>query len=311
MHTAKLSVALGLCGAILSMTGGSAQSEEFHVNERVALPFPAGITVSSQCGAVDDLQHVEFYQGDLGVTRAYVDTNEKSTAQLQWLSDADMKVAAPDLSPGNVAGQRWCTATLISKNQLLTAGHCFDVAKGEEGWVTPFSLGADGQPVYAESKAIAKLQFANFEYQLNGTTGVIRTPIVFPVTALVEYREGQLDYAVVELGPNKDGKLAGDLYTPAKFLTTASDKDALLAIIQHPQGDPKKIEAGVVLGKSGSDLFYSDIDTFGGSSGSGVRNADGSVVAVHTNGGCEIEPDPDSANRGVLLEAIAKVSNVF
>ncbi|APG86816.1 hypothetical protein SAMCCGM7_pB0100 (plasmid) [Sinorhizobium americanum CCGM7] len=86
--------------------------------------------------------------------------------------------------------------------------------------------------------------------------------------------------------------------------------DELLTIIQHPQGDPKKIEAGKLLSFDTRDLLYSDIDTHGGSSGSGVRNSAGAVIGVHTNGGCV--PDvPDSANRGVSMPAIAAVSDML
>lgn len=292
-----------------SMGAGSVLAQDFEVDERVALPFPPGIALQSQCGQVDDLQHVEFYDGTLGVDRPYVDTHEPTTVQMQWLDEAEIRSRLPDHSPGNVAGNRWCTGTLLDNHRVLTAGHCFDVADGGGGyWVTPYKLGTDGSPQFASPDELATLQVVNFGYQINGATGEIRDAKVYPIVALVEYREGgdHLDYAVIELGPGADGKLPGDVYEPADVSTRAATIGENLAIIQHPHGDPKKVEAGKVLGTSGAILYYDDIDTHGGSSGSGVRDREGTVIGVHTNGGCQ-----HSANRGVSLNSVADVSDIF
>ena len=56
-------------------------------------------------------------------------------------------------------------------------------------------------------------------------------------------------------------------------------------------------------------MFYSNLDTFGGSSGSGVRDDIGDVIGVHTNGGCRT--DGTGVNRGVTMPAIAAVSDFF
>ncbi|TIL96303.1 MAG: trypsin-like serine protease [Mesorhizobium sp.] len=287
-------------------------SQENDVNPRKALPFPAGISLESQCGVVDDLQHVEFYDGMLGVPVGYVEEHEASTVQLQWLDESRMRERMPDYVPGNIEGVRWCTGTLFDDRHVLTAGHCFDTHDGSDGWLTPWRIDESGDPEYAEPTSLAQLQVVNFKFQRDRQTGANRTPDTFPVIKLVEYRQGSdsLDYAIVELARNDEGILPGERYAPAMIAVRDGVVDGLLTIIQHPQGDPKKIEAGKLLSFDIRDLFYSDIDTHGGSSGAGVRDSAGAVIGVHTNGGCV--PDVlNSANRGVSMTAIAAVSDIF
>ncbi|WP_306755269.1 trypsin-like serine peptidase [Paracoccus actinidiae] len=295
---------------LVALAVGPACAETPEFNSRPALPFPDGLSLESQCGLVDDLQHVEFYDGSLGIAENYVAQHEKTTVQLQWLTEPEIAAKLPDHAPGNVAGERWCTATLVNPTTLLTAGHCFDIGQGEVGWVTPFRFSSNGLPEFAEPEVLAMLFVANFGYQLSVQDGAMRDPDVFPVVALKEYRLGGLDYAIVEIGEDNEGRLPSELNHPVGK-TDVRDVSAteLLALIQHPQGDPKKIEAGSARETVGSSIFYDNIDTHGGSSGSGVRDADGDVVAVHTNGGCS--PSGGGANRGVLMKSIASVSSHF
>lgn len=295
---------------VLSLSVSSANSQEPEFNARPALPFPPGVTLESQCGLVDDLQHVELYDGTLGVSKAFVAEHEPTTFQLQWFDETDIFAALPDHAPGNVGGQRWCTATLISPSTALTAGHCFDIGRGGLSWLTPHKFDATGRPIFAEPEVLATLFKANFGYQLSAENGQLREPDVFPVTALLEYRHGDLDYAIIELGQNGAGQLPGDLgHTPGVLDVRSVTDGESLTIIQHPQGDPKKIEAGGAQTSSNPWLFYDNIDTRGGSSGSAVRDSDGEVVAVHTNGGCT--ETGGGANRGVLLRSIADVSDLL
>ena len=105
----------------------------------------------------------------------------------------------------------------------------------------------------------------------------------FAVTGLIEYRLGGLDFAIVRLAGNP-GTTFGT--------TPISQVDAVLngmaCIIGHPAGRPKRIEAGPVTLLQGDSIGYNDIDTLGGNSGSGIlQAADGRIVGVHTNGGCD------------------------
>jgi hypothetical protein len=293
---------LALGGVFSHLEPGATADETIKTDERPALPFPPGVSVQSQCGDVDDLQNVETYDGSLGVSQEYVKDNELSTVQLQWLDEASIISRLPGYSPGNVARQRWCTGTLISEKLVLTAGHCFD-PQSETGWITPFKIGSDGAPDYAKADVLAPLLIVNFGYQVDGVTGAIRVPTVFPIKSLLEFRRGSLDYALVELEIAEGNSLPAKVH-PAEINLSAVPDQEVLGLIQHPQGEPKKIEAGKLLRTSANELFYNDIDTWGGSSGAGIRNSTGQIVGVHTNGGCESD-----ANRGVSLEAIAAVSD--
>lgn len=290
---------------------------------RPALPINSDIGFESQCGFSNEQQDVELYDGTLGVPRAYVDTYEPSTAQLQWLTADEMVALLPDdFDTGNVSGQRWCTGTLVDDDIILTAGHCFDTQSGQNSWITPSRLDSDSVESFASPKTLARLMKVNFGYQRNGNTFSVREGFSFPIVELVEYRVGNLDYAVVQIGMNEAGELPKDLkrsvlnaqgdedlverFPKAKISARGVVANETLAIIQHPQGRVKQVDAGSAFAPVGPHLFYGNIDTHGGSSGSGVRDGSGTVVAIHTNGGCT---DTGGANRAVTLEAVSQLSD--
>jgi hypothetical protein len=79
----------------------------------------------------------------------------------------------------------------------------------------------------------------------------------------------------------------GNTYGWTAFATVDTAVGSMLAILGHPAGVPKRIEAGPATALSGGILSYNDIDTLGGNSGSGILESPGGrLVGVHTNGGC-------------------------
>ncbi|WJI42192.1 trypsin-like peptidase domain-containing protein [Mesorhizobium sp. C120A] len=245
------------------------------------------------------------------MSQDYVRANEPSTVQLQWLNETSIRSRLPNDFPGNVSGQRWCTGTLITDTLVLTAGHCFEI-QDKYGWTSPYKRGINHERIYAEPSVIATLFVANFEYQVDKDTGQIRTPKVFPVVRLVELEQGKLDYSIVELGRDPEGKLPGDRIAPASLSQQAPQEGDVVGIIQHPQGEPKKIEAGRLLSAAGNTLLYDDIDTWGGSSGAGIRDGSGKLIGVHTNAGCtSTKNHSEGANKGVKIRALAAVSDQF
>jgi V8-like Glu-specific endopeptidase len=246
--------------------------------------------LESICGATDDSQPVEQYNGTLGVTTAFVTAHQSPVGQLQWNNN----LATLYTNPGNVSGVRWCTGTLISNDLFLSAGHCFDQSGGN--WIRP----ADNTTGATISPAeIATNMHVNFNYQVD-PTGVLRVEQSYPILSLVEYRLGGLDFSIVRLGGNP-----GAIWGITQVATTDAATGDMLCIIGHPAGWPKRIEAGPCLNVAGTTITYDDIDTLGGNSGSGVlRASDGRIVGVHTNGGCGANSPGIGSNSGVRITSI-------
>lgn len=218
----------------------------------------------SLCGT-RDLQHVNSYDGRLGVSQTYVKKYKGAVGALT--------------SKNTPTGGRYCTGTLIGQDLFLTASHCVSSS-------TPS-------------------HFVAFRYERKAGSTALETQELFKIKAVVE--EGAkkgVDYAIVRLE-----RPAGATFGVTKMRPQDPKDSAVLAIIQHPSGEPKQIEAGKLQGLSGNYLRYADIDTLPGSSGSGVLDADGYLVGVHTNGGCT--SSGSGANSGVRLSQAAKVSAII
>lgn len=244
------------------------------------------------CGTTDDSQPVEQYNGTLGVTKAFVNSHQSCVAQVQWNND----LASKYTSPGDVNNIRWGTGTMISKDLFLTAGHLFD--QTGNNWTRPKDniTGATISP-----QQIALNMHLNFNYQVD-PSGTLRTEEKFPITQLIEYRLGGLDYAICRIGNNP-----GNTFGINGLSTVDAAVGDMLCIMGHPLGVPKRVEAGPCSSLSDVNIFYNDIDTLGGNSGSGIlRASTGLLVGVHTNGGCN--PQGTGSNLGFRISKIKAVS---
>jgi V8-like Glu-specific endopeptidase len=249
------------------------------------------VTQASICGSSNDMQNVEQYNGLLGPSTAFAAAHQSPVFNLKWKSDLSSRYT----KPGNVAGARWCTGTMLTADIGITAGHCFDI--DGNGWTWPRN-NSTGTAITSAQGALEML--ADFNYQVD-PSGRARAISTFNVSELVEYRLGNVDYAVVRLSGNP-GATFGTT-TISSLELTLND---IITIIQHPEGQLKKIHAGPVAGFDGNYVAYSTADTLGGSSGSGVLNTStGYVQAIHTNGGCT---SSGGANQGVRVLAITAVS---
>jgi V8-like Glu-specific endopeptidase len=251
--------------------------------------------LESICGAADDSQDVEQYDGNLGVTAAFVAEHQRSVGQIQWNSD----LASIYQNPGNVSGTRWCSGVLIGEDLFLTAGHCFD--RQSPGWQRPR---INGSSQVISSDEIARNMHVNFNFQFD-PFGNPRPEVRHAIVELIENRLGSLDFAIVRLAGSP-----GQQFGNALIAEEDADEGEMLCIIGHPAGVPKRIEAGPALAPDGAMIRYDDIDTLGGNSGSGINRAsDGRIVGVHTNGGCSIRsPDRDDFNFGMRISALIAAS---
>ena len=296
--------------AIIELAGPPELKVKQLLDRRQLLAFELGhvdaeiesVARESECGLTDDTQDVETYDGTLGVSRAFVAQHERPVGQLQWLADLFGRFTGPNDFPGDVADVRWGSGGLFDNDLFITAGHCFDQEGG--GWQRPRRNGFTIQPA-----EIARLMKVNFNFQVNGETGQVRPGDSFPVEELLEYRLGNLDFAIVRLGRNAADQLPGELHgtlrLAAQNLTAAGE---ILCLIQHPSGRPKRIEAGPMLHNVGIQIAYDSLDTEGGSSGAPILSPTGEIVGVHTNGGCSAF---SGFNFGVPIGAIRSASSVI
>ncbi len=220
----------------------------------------------SLCGP-NNLQHVNNYDGTLGATVAAVWSHKHPVGAMEEPSLVD---------PLDAAKSKYCSGTLIGRGLFLTAGHCVGV-------------GTVGDAV-------------SFNYERTpGSATALNGEKKYTITAVVEDSLGGLDYAIVRLAGNP-----GDTFGWTRLASAAPAVGDLVTIIQHPAGQAKQVEVGPLAALAGSSLQYADLDTLPGSSGSGVLNASGYLVGVHTNGGCA--PDGTGANSGTRMTSIAAVS---
>lgn len=178
-------------------------------------------------------------------------------------------------------GQKFCSGTLIGPNLFLTASHC---------------IGYDTVG-----------QYIAFNYEKEKNRSSLLKQEFFKITKVVEDGLNGLDFAILQL----EGQ-PGLKYGYAKTRKASLDSNHVLTIIQHPSGFPKKVEVGHYRNKLGSYMEYNDLDTEPGSSGSGVLDKNGDLVAVHTNGGCTSATGPKaSGNMGVKMTLIKAISNIL
>lgn len=252
---------------------------------------PYAEVLRSICGATDDSQEVEQYDGTLGVTVAFVNAHERPVVQVQWNSN----LAATFTNPGDVSGVRWGTGTLIGPDLVLTCGHLFD--PDPNGWTIPRQ---NGTSTPLSPQQAAQAMHVNLNYQVDAG-GTLQAEQSFAITQLVEYRLGGLDMALFRVAGNP-----GNTYGWSEFGTANPAVGDMLAIIGHPVGAPKRIEAGPATQVTATTIRYADIDTLGGNSGSGILHSpSGRVVGVHTNGGCTAS---GGSNSGVAIAAIVAAS---
>ncbi|WP_434423892.1 trypsin-like serine peptidase [Nannocystis pusilla] len=174
-------------------------------------------------------------------------------------------------------GVKFCSGTLVGTNLFLTASHCVD------------------------AHAVERFVGMNYEYYRGDETALNEVKF-YPVREVVWDDPGR-DTALLRLGGDPGAEFGW-----ADIRETPVAVGEMTAIIQHPLGDPKQIEAGKISGVSRGRLSYDDTDTQPGSSGAGVLDAEGLLVGVHTDPGCTLQ---GGANEGRLIARSLAASPVL
>jgi hypothetical protein len=268
-----------------------------------ALDLRAEALAFDICDDTDESQDVERYDGTLGVDIELVRRCSPAVGQLQWLDDLPERFTQQGSSVGDVNGARWASGAMISETRFLTTGHSFNLFQVTD-WQPPRRNWQIIDPYEA-----ATLMKANFNYQIDAATGRVRVEDSFPILRLLEIGS-RFDYAIAELGRNRTGDTPGRKYGFLNFARRDSLlRGEMLCVIQHPDGRPKKIEAGPLLDIVERQIRYDSIDTQGGSSGSPVLSSAGEIVGVHSNGGCTNFVNP--YNYGVSIGGIREESSIL
>jgi len=208
---------------------------------------------------------------------------------------------------GLCAGERFadqptggsCSGTLIDDNLVLTAGHC----------------------VTSDDECRNMRVVFGYYYESQGSLSTVTSEDVFSCVsrrawALEDANGLSLDYAIVQLD-----RSASPRYTPA---TVNADSRGIVegtsvAVIGSGSGLPLKIDTGGTVRNaraSARDFFVTNLDTFGGNSGSGVFDPQtGEVVGILVSGdtdyvesgGCTVVNECSSS--GCAGENVTYVAN--
>jgi hypothetical protein len=194
-----------------------------------------------------------------------------------------------------------CTAFVVAPDVIATAGHCVRL------------LGS--------SRIV-------FGFRNEKKSGQVQIPAIIPASEV--YRSGQIlaqkydpagaDYALVRV----DRPMAGHL--PLKLHTDGDvAQGTFVYVLGHPSGLPEKLADGAIVNNVvPNGYFISNLDTFGGNSGSPVFNqANNTVEGILVRGGrdygpsgncyvsfiCPVMPDGSKDCRGESATLMSQLSD--
>lgn len=193
-----------------------------------------------------------------------------------------------------------CSGFLVGEDLLVTAGHCIRSQRDCDGskWVFDFGL-----------KAAQQNDGSSFEVQTND---------VYGCSEIVERdlnRSNSDDYALIRLDRRVTDRTPLTVRTEGR-VETGTD----LVVIGHPTGLPTKIADGAwVRDNSNNVYFSSNLDTFGGNSGSAVFDSNtGMVEGILVRGETDYVYDRDLGCRvpkqcedeGCRGEDVTRITNI-
>ncbi len=165
----------------------------------------------------------------------------------------------------------FCTASLVGPDLVLTAGHCLPAAEEScktKKFVFGYQLGEGGEWP-------SKLPAAD----------------IYSCAEILGYSNGATrDFAVIRLDRPVSGRPPLEINRAA-----APQKGTPVFVIGTPMGLPLKVADGASVRSNGEDFFMTDLDTYGGNSGSPVFNAEtGRMEGILTGGGQDLQLKDDA-----------------
>ncbi len=149
----------------------------------------------------------------------------------------------------------FCSAFLVDSDIVVTAGHC------------------------VPSLYICQRTKFIFGYELQSPN---HDPSTIPLEDVYTCRDiiqveyggaGEIDYAIIQLDRNVLGRKPLQIRRSG-IVSIGSP----LLVIGHPSGLPKKVSSGAAVRSMGDFYFISNLDTYGGNSGSAVFNSQSGLV---------------------------------
>ncbi|MBC7421135.1 MAG: trypsin-like peptidase domain-containing protein [Bdellovibrio sp.] len=142
----------------------------------------------------------------------------------------------------------FCSGSLVGSDLILTAGHCVETLTDCQNMSVVFGFAVK------TLGALPKTANASEVYRCKEIIKTVKTSAA--------------DFAVIKL----DRVVTGHAVLPIRA-TGDVEQSTSLVVIGHPVGLPTKITTGGVVRSISTDYFTTNLDTFGGNSGSAVFNS--------------------------------------
>ena len=169
---------------------------------------------------------------------------------------------------GNEPAAAYCTGFVVGPDLIATAGHCI-----EENW-----------------RSVRVV----FGYRVEGDRNhpkmvkEFSEDVVFALTDIVvqKYEPAGADYAVVRV----DRPIAS--FPPLKINADRSHswKNTAVYTAGYPSGLPLKVADQAIVRREADANFVTNLDTFGGNSGSPIFNTDSQVIGILVRGDTDYQP---------------------
>jgi hypothetical protein len=297
---------------------------------------PDAGSAESVCPGAGAIEHVEEFRGSPSFPKTLIADLQKATVRISMQPKEQLTQSLRDVGLSGTVdlggfngfeawGRGFCTGTLITRNIVLTAGHCISPRywQNEKGVHVPQVINRVGEARPFRAKELARLMQVQFDYQNHyladvnafqppsGRADILSARVVEMISA--DYLEPEsisaLDYALLRIETVDSAtqkRLEASQLGLARLQLIPIEKGRPIAIIQHPSGFEKKVATGSILDFKGARLYYKNVSTEGGSSGAAVLSSQGRVVGIHTRGGCA-SPLSGSANKGMSLHRLKDI----